>query len=71
LQTKNNEGVSSRVSAVYNAPPRHSFIVALKDVKEVWEIPYSATLAKGNVGVNLCKEQPPMLNSPKMVNMSY
>lgn len=43
-----SEGVSSRVSAVYNAPPRHSFIVALKDVKEVWEIPYSD---KGGVDV--------------------
>ncbi len=31
---------SSRVSAVYNAPPRQSFIAALKDIKEVWEIPY-------------------------------
>ena len=30
----------SRVSAVYLAPPRRSFIVALKDVAEVWEIPY-------------------------------
>jgi mono/diheme cytochrome c family protein/DNA-binding beta-propeller fold protein YncE len=36
-----SDGNSSRVSAVYNAPPRFSFIVALKDVKEVWEIPYS------------------------------
>ncbi len=34
-------GKSSRVSAVYNAPPRKSFIAALKDVEEVWEIPYS------------------------------
>lgn len=34
-------GHSSRVSAVYAAPPRHSFIVALKDIKEVWEIPYN------------------------------
>ena len=32
---------SSRVSAVYTAPPRHSFIAALKDLKEVWEIPYA------------------------------
>ncbi|OIR02048.1 nitrite reductase precursor [mine drainage metagenome] len=32
-------GHASRVSAVYEAPPRHSFIVALKDVKELWEIP--------------------------------
>ncbi|WP_339532682.1 cytochrome D1 domain-containing protein [Pseudomonas mucidolens] len=32
----------SRVSAVYTAPPRNSFIVALKDVNEVWELPYAA-----------------------------
>jgi len=48
IATIDSEGVSSRVSAVYNAPPRHSFIVALKDVKEVWEIPYSD---KGGVEV--------------------
>ncbi|MBF0392186.1 MAG: c-type cytochrome [Alphaproteobacteria bacterium] len=30
----------SRVSAVYTAPPRHSFVVALKDTPEVWELPY-------------------------------
>ena len=41
VDTIDSKGISSRVSAVYNAPPRHSFIVALKDVKEVWEIPYS------------------------------
>ncbi|CAK9889617.1 MULTISPECIES: cytochrome D1 domain-containing protein [Pseudomonas] len=32
------DGRPSRVSAVYTAPPRDSFIVALKDVKEVWEL---------------------------------
>jgi len=31
---------SSRVSAVYQADPRESFIVALKDVAEIWEIFY-------------------------------
>jgi mono/diheme cytochrome c family protein/DNA-binding beta-propeller fold protein YncE len=31
---------SSRVSAVYDAQPRRSFIVALKDVPELWEISY-------------------------------
>jgi len=36
----NDAGKTSRVSAVYNAPPRNTFIAALKDVKEVWEIPY-------------------------------
>jgi hypothetical protein len=33
--------VSSRVSAVYDASPRQSFVAALKDVKEVWEISYN------------------------------
>ncbi len=32
---------SSRVSAVYQAPPRESFIVALKDIPEIWEISYA------------------------------
>jgi cytochrome c553/WD40 repeat protein len=31
---------SSRVSAVYDAAPRRSFVAALKDVPEVWEISY-------------------------------
>jgi len=31
---------SSRVSAVYDAAPRQSFVAALKDVPEVWEISY-------------------------------
>lgn len=31
---------TSRVSAVYDAPPRGSFVVALKDVPEIWEVPY-------------------------------
>ena len=30
----------SRISAVYDAPPRRSFVAALKDVPEVWEISY-------------------------------
>ena len=32
--------LSSRVSAVYDAAPRKSFVAALKDVPEVWEISY-------------------------------
>jgi DNA-binding beta-propeller fold protein YncE len=31
---------SSRVSAVYDAAPRRSFVAALKDIPEVWEISY-------------------------------
>ncbi|MHC5226546.1 cytochrome D1 domain-containing protein [Ignatzschineria sp. LJL83] len=34
------DGIASRASAVYTAPPRDSFIVALKDTQEVWEFPY-------------------------------
>ncbi|MEK1834431.1 MAG: cytochrome D1 domain-containing protein, partial [Pseudomonas sp.] len=37
------DGTASRVSAVYTAPPRDSFIVALKDVKEVWELSSAGT----------------------------
>ncbi len=40
IETRDDHGTSSRVSAVYTAPPRGSFIVALKDLPEVWEIPY-------------------------------
>ena len=32
---------ASRVSAVYDAAPRKSFVVALKDIPEVWEISYN------------------------------
>src|SRR5690606_35758414 len=35
------DGTPSRVSAVYTAPPRDSFVVALKDVQEVWELSYA------------------------------
>ena len=34
-------GNNSRVSAVYVAPPRESFIIALKDIPEIWEMFYS------------------------------
>ncbi|MCC2112254.1 MAG: c-type cytochrome [Hyphomicrobiales bacterium] len=33
-------GNTSRVSAVYQAPPRESFILALKDIPQVWEVFY-------------------------------
>ncbi|MDH3536937.1 MAG: nitrite reductase [Gammaproteobacteria bacterium] len=38
--TDRNGEMTSRVSAVYTAPPRDSFVVALKDLQEVWEISY-------------------------------
>lgn len=41
LEVKDREGKqSSRVSAVYTAEPRQSFVAALKDVKEAWEVSY-------------------------------
>lgn len=38
IPAKSLQGASSRVSAVYAANPRGSFIVALKDVAEMWEV---------------------------------
>jgi len=38
---------SSRVSAVYTADPRWSFVAALKDLQEVWEISYQEPPPKG------------------------
>ncbi len=43
IDIEDANGQSSRASAVYTAPPRSSFIVALKDLAEVWEIPYGET----------------------------
>ncbi|MEH6467020.1 MAG: cytochrome D1 domain-containing protein [Porticoccus sp.] len=40
ISTQGDNGATSRVSAVYTAPTRNSFIAALKDIPEVWEIPY-------------------------------
>ncbi|NDV14044.1 nitrite reductase [Crenobacter caeni] len=39
-------GNTSRVSAVYDAAPRNSFVVALKDVPELWEISYDPKAGK-------------------------
>ncbi len=43
--------VSSRVSAVYDAAPRKSFVAALKDVREVWEISYDPKAPEIPVGL--------------------
>ncbi len=40
IPVTNENGKSSRVSAIYTADPRGSFIAALKDIPEVWEINY-------------------------------
>jgi len=36
---------SSRVSAVYDAAPRRSFVAAMKDIPEIWEISYDPKAA--------------------------
>ncbi|SPK76673.1 C-type cytochrome (plasmid) [Cupriavidus taiwanensis] len=41
IEVAGRNGGHSRVSAVYDAAPRHSFIAALKDIPEVWELPYA------------------------------
>ncbi|MFO1109353.1 MAG: cytochrome D1 domain-containing protein [Bradyrhizobium sp.] len=38
FDVKDRKGNPSRVSAVYQARPRDSFVAALKDVPEIWEI---------------------------------
>lgn len=40
IAATDTKGQSSRVSAVYDAAPRRSFIIALKDVPEMWEVSY-------------------------------
>ncbi len=40
IPVQDDTGKESRVSAVYDAAPRHSFIAALKDIPELWEIQY-------------------------------
>ncbi len=42
IDARGDSGKSSRVSAVYDAAPRSAFVAALKDVPELWEIPYRA-----------------------------
>ena len=40
ILAQDEKGKSSRISAVYDVGPRSSFVAALKDLPEVWEIPY-------------------------------
>jgi len=51
IPVRDEAGRSSRVSAVYDAPPRQSFVVALKDLPEIWEILYQ-------------EDPPPVYNGP-------
>jgi cytochrome c553/DNA-binding beta-propeller fold protein YncE len=40
IAVQDRDGHASRVSAVYDAAPRNSFVVALKDLPEIWEVSY-------------------------------
>jgi len=40
IPVKTGKGQSSRVSAVYNAAPRNTWVAALKDSPRIWEISY-------------------------------
>ncbi|MBT6093757.1 MAG: cytochrome C oxidase Cbb3 [Rhodospirillaceae bacterium] len=40
IEVGDGKGTTSRVSAVYDARPRRSFVAALKDMKEIWELSY-------------------------------
>lgn len=42
---------SSRVSAIYDAAPRRSFVAAMKDIPEVWEISYDPNVEDIPTGV--------------------
>jgi len=50
IEVKGEGGKTSRVSAVYTADPRNSFIAALKDIPEIWEINYADNPPPGFTG---------------------
>ena len=63
FDVKSTDGQSSRVSAVYQARPRKSFIAALKDVPEAWEISTDnakANSAQGMFGLRRIKTGVPL-----------
>jgi DNA-binding beta-propeller fold protein YncE len=64
IPVENASGTSSRVSAVYNAPPRKSFIAALKDLPEIWEISYSDDPPYYGVVHDYRIEGPPEIKEP-------
>ncbi len=41
FEVKGRKGDPSRVSAVYQAPERGTFVLALKDVPEIWEVAFT------------------------------
>ena len=52
IPVKDKEGKTvSRISAVYTAASRQSFVAALTDIKEVWEVSYNPTAPEIPMGV--------------------
>lgn len=52
LAVKDKNGkIHSRIAALRDAPPRKSFVVALKDVAEVWEVSYDPAAEDIAVGM--------------------
>ena len=47
IPVEGDDGRSSRISAVYAAPPRHTFVAALKDIPEIWELSYAERAPPG------------------------
>ncbi|VAW14705.1 Nitrite reductase associated c-type cytochorome NirN [hydrothermal vent metagenome] len=58
------KGKTSRVSAVYQAAPRSSFILALKDIPEIWEVFYGEDPPFIGFVHDYRIEGPPKLNDP-------
>ncbi len=56
IQVESNE-LTSRVSAVYSAPKRNSFIAALKDIPQVWEITYKSAQSAQPKPIRIPTEQ--------------
>ncbi len=69
IPTIGADGASSRVSAVYQAAPRDSFIVALKDAPELWEIKVSAADMKNKWVHDHRKESGDMLAVSERIDL--
>lgn len=64
IEVKGKDGTPSRVSAVYQAPPRESFVLALKDVPEIWEVFTGANPPFHGFVHDYRDEGPPQVDNP-------
>ena len=60
IAVKGDKDVVSRVSAVYDAEPRRSFIAALRDIPEIWEISYADNPESGAFPVRRIRLEEPI-----------